>query len=34
LALKHSGVTQVTLTMLGEAPEQNMRQLGAALSDI
>ena len=34
LALKHSGVTQVTLTMLGEAPEQNMRQLGAALSGI
>ena len=34
LALKRSGVTQVTLTMLGEVPEQNMRQLGAALSGI
>ena len=34
LALKNSGVTQVTVTMLGDTPEQNMRQLGAALSGI
>ena len=32
LSLKESGVTQVTVTMLGDTPEVNIQQLGAALS--